>query len=328
MAQPLRAAIIGASGMGKYHAQWLHQLGCDVVGFAGSTDQSVAQTAAMLADVFPFEGIGYTDVARMLETEQPDLVSVASPNRLHYEHVMVALEYGAHVMCEKPLVHDWNKSDEQLLSEAQEMTEAAQAAGVVAAVNTQYAAVPEAYRDLATQVGVAELIFPLRSFFMQMESHGGSEGTDYEQIWIDLAPHPLSVLRAMVGPGQIDEATATVSVAHKWVEARFNFLPEGGDPVHCHILVRNVPEEPLTRRLGVNDLLADYEGRKNEQGIYASFMTLCGQEREYPNFLALSLSRFLEAVRGTDKPLASFSDGVTDIERLLGLLAKKGEGRD
>jgi len=195
MAPQLRAAIIGASGMGKYHAEWLHRLGCKVVGFAGSSKQSVAQTADMLADVFPFEGAGYTDIARMLETEHPDLVSVASPNELHYEHVMLVLEYGPHVMCEKPLVHDWNKTDEQLLAEAQEMTKAAQAAGVVAAVNTQYVAAAEAYRDLAAQAGVAELISPPRSFFMQMESRGNSDGTDYEQIWIDLAPHPLSVMQ-------------------------------------------------------------------------------------------------------------------------------------
>ncbi len=247
MPQQLRAAIIGASGMGKHHAKWLHELGCQVVGFAGSSEQSVAQTATMLTDNFPFEGTGYTDVARMLETEHPDLVSIASPNKLHYEHVMLALEHGAHVMCEKPLVHDWNKSGEQLLSEAQEMAEAAQAAGVVAAINTQYAAAPNAYRDLAAHAGVAELISPPRTFFMQMESRGSSDGTDYEQIWIDLAPHPLSVLRALLGAGEIDEATPSVTVASKWVEARFDFLPDDGDPVCCHILVRNVAEGPLTR---------------------------------------------------------------------------------
>jgi len=321
MVQQLCAAVIGASGMGKYHAEWLHRLGCEVVGFAGSSEQSVAQTAAMLTDIFPFEGTGYTDVAQMLEIEHPDLVSVASPNKLHYEHVMLALEHGAHIMCEKPLVHDWNKTDEQLLCEGREMTQAAQAAGVVAAVNTQYVAAAEAYHNLATQVGVAELILPPRSFFMQMESRGGQEGRNYEQIWIDLAPHPLSVLRAMVGPGHIDEATQAVTVTRKWVEARFSFLPDGAGPVRCHILVRNVPEGPLTRRLGVNDLLADCEGRNNEQGVYASFMTLCGQECEYPNFLELSLSRFLQALRVTGRPLASFEDGLTDLERLLGLLA-------
>jgi len=321
MAPQLRAAVIGASGMGKHHAKWLHQLGCNVVGFAGSSEQSVAQTAATLTDIFPFAGTGYTNVAEMLKTEQPDLVSIASPNELHYEHVMLCLEYGAHIICEKPLVHDWHKSNEQLLAEAQQMTEAAQAAGLIAAVNTQYVAAAEAYRDLAAQAGIAELVSPLRTFFMQMESRGGEEGTDYEQIWIDLAPHPLSVLRAMLGPGQIDEATPAVTVARKWVEAWFDFLPDGRDSVRCHILVRNVPEGPLTRRLGVNDLLADYEGRKNKQGVYASFMTLCGFEGEYPDFVKLSLSRFLQAVRGTDKPLASFADGLTDLERLLGLLA-------
>jgi predicted dehydrogenase len=38
----------------------------------------------------------------MLEAVKPDVVSVCSPNRFHFEHVMAALEAGCHVMCEKP----------------------------------------------------------------------------------------------------------------------------------------------------------------------------------------------------------------------------------
>jgi predicted dehydrogenase len=40
----------------------------------------------------------------MLEAVKPDVVSVCSPNRFHFEHVMAALEAGCHVMCEKPLL--------------------------------------------------------------------------------------------------------------------------------------------------------------------------------------------------------------------------------
>ncbi len=321
MSQPLRAVVIGASGMGKHHAKWLHQLGCAVVAFAGTSDESVARTRRVLQDIFPFAGTGYTDVAQMLATEQPDVVAIASPDELHYEHARLALKHGAHVICEKPLVQDWDKSSEQLLAEAGELARIAEKAGVVAAVNTQYVAAAEAYRDLAESVGVAELVSQPRSFFMQMESRGGAEGTDYEQIWIDLAPHPLSVLRALVGPGHTDSGSQSVCVARKWGDAHFDFLPDDGrSPVHAHILVRNVPEGPLTRRLGLNDLLADYEGRNNEEGTYASFMTLCGVEREYADFVKLSLTRFVGAIRGEGQPLATFTDGVTDLERLLGLL--------
>ncbi|NHM32412.1 Gfo/Idh/MocA family oxidoreductase [Neobacillus terrae] len=44
----------------------------------------------------------YTDAAEMYARENPDIVSICSPNRFHFEHVMQALEAGCDVMCEKP----------------------------------------------------------------------------------------------------------------------------------------------------------------------------------------------------------------------------------
>lgn len=45
----------------------------------------------------------YSDAAIMLQEMKPDLVSVCTPNMLHKEYVMLALSYGANVLCEKPL---------------------------------------------------------------------------------------------------------------------------------------------------------------------------------------------------------------------------------
>ncbi|PLR80421.1 Gfo/Idh/MocA family protein [Bacillus sp. V33-4] len=44
----------------------------------------------------------YTDAAAMYQAENPDIVSVCTPNHFHYENVIQALEYGCHVLCEKP----------------------------------------------------------------------------------------------------------------------------------------------------------------------------------------------------------------------------------
>lgn len=44
----------------------------------------------------------YTDASVMLNNENPDIVSVCTPNRYHYEYVMEALSHGCHVLCEKP----------------------------------------------------------------------------------------------------------------------------------------------------------------------------------------------------------------------------------
>lgn len=45
----------------------------------------------------------YTDAEQMLEREKPDVVSVCAPNMLHKEYVIMALNHGANVLCEKPL---------------------------------------------------------------------------------------------------------------------------------------------------------------------------------------------------------------------------------
>jgi predicted dehydrogenase len=44
----------------------------------------------------------YTDADDMYAAEKPDIVSVCTPNSLHYADVMKALEHGCHVLCEKP----------------------------------------------------------------------------------------------------------------------------------------------------------------------------------------------------------------------------------
>lgn len=48
------------------------------------------------------------DLSQMLKAEKPDIVSVCTPNMLHEYGVRTALEYGAHVICEKPLSLSYN----------------------------------------------------------------------------------------------------------------------------------------------------------------------------------------------------------------------------
>jgi len=45
----------------------------------------------------------FTDYRSLLELEEIDVVSVCSPNFLHAEHVIAALQSGKHVLCEKPI---------------------------------------------------------------------------------------------------------------------------------------------------------------------------------------------------------------------------------
>ncbi|WP_088006063.1 Gfo/Idh/MocA family protein [Indiicoccus explosivorum] len=69
----------------------------------------------------------YTDADEMFAAEKPDLVSVCTPNRFHFELVMKALEHGCDVLCEKPPAMS--------AGEALQMHQAAEAAGAVLAYN-------------------------------------------------------------------------------------------------------------------------------------------------------------------------------------------------
>jgi predicted dehydrogenase len=312
----LRAAVIGASGIGKHHAKWLHNLGCTVTAFAGTSPESVVATGRNLRDLFGFKGVGYASVEEMLAADSYDVISICSPQELHYDHFMASVETGAHIMCEKPLVYDASLPVAEMLAQGEAMVAAVDSAGIVAGINTQYFSAAAAYRDLMKQRGAS--VDEPTGFFMQMDSRGGDEGADFESIWVDLGPHPLSVLVAFCGPGEMIEAGASCTVSRKRVEAEFDYQPTDGPLCSARIVCCNRPEGDLVRRLGINDVLVDYEGRNDEQGVYRAYLTCEGDEVAAQDFVEASIERFLMAVRGeAPAPLADVAGGLANLRMQL-----------
>jgi predicted dehydrogenase len=89
-----RVAIVGTGYIGRVHASTLRALGVEVVAACGRTPES-AETFAV--------GRPYTDLVELLASEQIDVLHVCTPNSLHVDQALVALERGVHVVCEKPL---------------------------------------------------------------------------------------------------------------------------------------------------------------------------------------------------------------------------------
>ena len=112
-----RAALVGTGYVSRVHAFALRELGVSIAAVCGRS------TTRELAD--ELGATPYDDLARLLETERPDVLHVCTPNAGHSGHTMLALEHGCHVVCEKPLAVS--------SAEATEMAEAAARAGVVAA---------------------------------------------------------------------------------------------------------------------------------------------------------------------------------------------------
>jgi predicted dehydrogenase len=112
-----RAAIVGTGYVARVHAFALRELGVPVVAVCGRS------TTGELAD--ELGATPYDDLGRLLETVQPDVLHICTPNAAHAEQTLLALEHGVHVVCEKPLAVS--------ATEAAEMTEEAARRDLVAA---------------------------------------------------------------------------------------------------------------------------------------------------------------------------------------------------
>ena len=104
MSMPYRLGAIGVGGNAAGHLRrFLAMPEVEVVGLADPSDEAVATAKCGLTDLD--EVSAYTDWRDLLAAANPDLVLVSTPHTLHHEHVMGALNAGAHVLCEKPLAH-------------------------------------------------------------------------------------------------------------------------------------------------------------------------------------------------------------------------------
>ncbi|MBQ8510919.1 MAG: Gfo/Idh/MocA family oxidoreductase [Clostridia bacterium] len=96
-----KAAIIGCGMIANFaHIPAYRHLPGEftIAGVCDVNEKSAADTAAR-------HNIPYhtSDAKKLLEDTQPDIVSVCVPNKFHAQYIRLALEAGAHVLCEKPL---------------------------------------------------------------------------------------------------------------------------------------------------------------------------------------------------------------------------------
>jgi UDP-N-acetyl-2-amino-2-deoxyglucuronate dehydrogenase len=97
MPEGVRFAILGCGRVAQRHAEHVFNQGKLV---------AVCDTVPERADALAgkYNANAYYDVATLLDTEKRvNVVSVCTPNGLHAEHSILALQKGFHVLCEKPM---------------------------------------------------------------------------------------------------------------------------------------------------------------------------------------------------------------------------------
>ncbi|NKB72600.1 MAG: hypothetical protein GKR89_36470 [Candidatus Latescibacteria bacterium] len=321
MSGKIKVAVAGASGIGKHHAKWYHRAGCEVVAFWGRNQASCASTERALKEILPFAGRAYWDLPQMLDQEQPDLVDISLPNELHFDCAWQALEAGCHVLCEKPLVWDDGPSA-ALLEKGQRLIDKARENGRQLGVCTQYAASLPHYGELHSLARGP--VGPIHSFYAEMETLARGRQRDAATVWLDMGPHPLSLLLSWVPEGRLDPHSLQVQTGQREVTVRFDFIT-ATDRCRSEIVVRDVEDGQPVRRFGVNGFVAHCEGRADEEGEYRAVLRHNKQEIVGTDFMELLIRQCVAAIEPpvVDKEMLVRGEaGLRNLELQLQILTQ------
>jgi predicted dehydrogenase len=228
--ETLNVALLGSKFMGRAHSNaWLK-----VAKFFDVDPQPVMHTvAARNADEVEAFARRWgwrhasTDWRQVVTSDEIDLVDIGTPNHVHAEQAIAALEAGKHVACEKPLAGT--------LADAEAMAKAAQGAGGKTFVWFNYRRVPAVTlaRQL-TAAGALGRIYHVRAAYLQSWA-----GPDTPLLWRfqgdvagsgahgDLNAHIIDTVRFVTGE---EIVTVEGSIEHTFINERMVVEgPAGGE---------------------------------------------------------------------------------------------------
>jgi predicted dehydrogenase len=326
MAEKLGVGVVGARNIGKHHAKWYAQLGAEVVAIYGRTPATAESSAAALRDLFGFTGTAYHDWGAFVADAAMQAVSVCSPADAHAANTLDLLKAGKHVLCEKPLVWDWEAAPEQMLAQGRAMVRAAAENGRVLGVNAQYPAGVPAMLELYRRRRGADPKFATMTVLMETKGaprspHGPAE------VWVDLGPHPFALLEALVPGGRVDVETERLTGEGHEVIYEFRWQAPSHQP-QVRFELRRIKDAAPARRFGVDGFMVDYEGR-NQGGDFVAVLKDDGEEHVGEDFMRASLRRFMEAAQANDPTRVLFSGeaALRHLEEQLRVWERYWRGR-
>jgi predicted dehydrogenase len=159
----LNVAIIGCQFMGKAHTNaWAnvsHFFDMDVKPVMKVACDSNEAVLSAFAEKWGWQETE-TDWHKLIERDDIDIIDITTPPGIHKDIAVAAAKAGKHVFCEKPIALS--------LAEAEEMRDAAEAAGIVHYLNHEYRRCPAV--ALARQLideGCIGRIFHWRGAYLQ-----------------------------------------------------------------------------------------------------------------------------------------------------------------
>ncbi|WP_371403359.1 Gfo/Idh/MocA family oxidoreductase [Kribbella sp. NBC_00662] len=178
----MRVAVVGAGGWGEHHARiFSRREDTELVGVFGRTPDRTRARAEKYGTT------PYTDLDELLQTEQPELVTVCLPNEDHYDITLKLVRTGVPLLVEKPLVFDLAEAD-SLLAEAGDNFFAIN-------FNHRYAEPVQRAKALIEAGELGDLVFATWRFGGEA-NHGNSPHANL----IETQCHGFDMLEQLVGP--------------------------------------------------------------------------------------------------------------------------------
>jgi len=178
----IRAGIVGAGNMGRWHAAEAQRLGAKIVAIVDPLPDPARALAATFGGAPVFR-----DMGAMLAEARPNVVHICTPLRTHVPLTLEAIEARVHALVEKPLT--------LTAEETAELLDYAREHSVQVCPVHQYA-----FQDgvAAAMRALPRLGRPLYATFT-IQSAAGDRGSmaALDGIVGELLPHPFSVLQAL-----------------------------------------------------------------------------------------------------------------------------------
>lgn len=232
MSDHIRLIIVGTGGMARQHALAFRMLpGVEIVG-------AVEPNAERLAAFCEEHGIAnrFADLDKAIAWGAFDAAANVTPDAVHYPTTMKLIAAGKHILCEKPLATTYPL--------ALEMTEAAEARGVINMVNLSYRGSPavERAREIVTSGEIGEIRHFEASYLQSwlVGHHWGDWRTEDRWLWRLSTRHGSHGVIGDIGIHIVDFATYACANDIVWMESRAKtFHKHEGDRIGEYVLDAN-----------------------------------------------------------------------------------------
>lgn len=312
-----KIAVIGASGIGKFHANWWTLEGANVVAFVGTGAASVEATTVVLRKLFGFAGRGYTSLTELLEKERPDLVDVCSPSACHYAHVKEALAFGCDVLCEKPFLFDVSLGYPELREQAAELVELARAGGRTLGLCTQHYVASRICMELCRERDPG---FAPSRYRVYLASPALGRPPDPVSLWVDLSPHLIGAVQAVAPAGRPDWTTLRTEFEGDVTRAVFEFECGQGRRMSCDLMAGRRREEPLhARDFELDSQRFVFEGMRGDDGVFCARIVSPTGALQRPDMMHLLIREYLAG-----KPPVDAAAAQQNLEWMLEILDRAG----